>query len=58
MIYLAELRARHAREPLAPAELDALPDHELRVLALDEALYGRDRVGDPWPLAFAAERRA
>lgn len=49
-----ELRARHQRAPLPAVELDALPLHDLRVLALDEALYGRDRIPDPLPPACAA----
>lgn len=51
------LRARHWAAPLSPDELDALPADELRVLALDEAIAGPDRLGDPLPPAIAAERR-
>jgi hypothetical protein len=52
-----ELRARHEREPLSDAELDRLTDNELRILALDEALYGDDVVGDPLPPALVAYSR-
>jgi len=54
---LEELRARHDARDLTAEELAQLTDDQLRVLALDEALYGRGLIEGSAPAEAERERR-